>query len=194
MPSASSGTVSGVEIRPAAAGDASAIAQLRIDAWRATYRGMMPDAYLDAMSLSDSAAFWDRILASGSPRASVYVATDDAGRIVGFAAANRRDPPKLGFDAELSAIYLATDRKRQGIGQRLVAAVAAAQRERGATRMLTWVIAQNHAARAFYESLGGELLLEQPFQWDGLDLVEAGYGFANLDALAASGGANPALH
>ena len=182
-----------VTIRPAEPADAAAIAQLRIDAWRATYRGMMPDAYLDAMNLSDSAAFWSRILGSGSPHASVYVATDN-GRIVGFAAANRRDPPKLGFDAELSAIYLAPDRKRQRIGSRLVAAVAASQRERGATGLLTWVIAKNTGARAFYESLGGELLVEQPFQWDGIDLVEAGYGFRDLDALAATAGRNPAVH
>jgi hypothetical protein len=32
--------------------------------------------------------------------------------------------------------------------------------------------------------LGGELLVEQPFQWDGLDLVEAGYGWRDLPALA----------
>jgi GNAT superfamily N-acetyltransferase len=185
--------VSEVTIRPAQASDAAAIAQLRVDAWRATYRGMMPDAYLDAMNLSDSAAFWARILGAGSPVASVYVASDDE-RIVGFAAANRREPPKLGFDAELSAIYLAADRKRQGIGRRLVAAVAAAQRERGATGLLTWVTANNHGARAFYEDLGGELLLEQPFQWDGMDLIEAGYGFRDLDALAASAGRNPAVH
>ena len=114
--------------------------------------------------------------------------------VVGFAAANRRDPPKLGFDAELSAIYLAAGHKRHGIGRRLVAAVAAAQRERGATGLLTWVIAKNKEARAFYEALSGELLVEQPFQWDGLDLVEAGYGFRDLDALAAADGANPALH
>jgi len=185
--------VTGVVFRPAQAGDAAAIAQVRIDAWRQTYRGMMPDAYLDALSLSDSAAFWERILLSGSPLASVYVA-DEGGRIVGFAAANRRDPPKLGFDTELSAIYLSADRKRQGIGRRLVAAVAAAQRERGATNLVTWVIAKNHQARAFYEALGGELLVEQPFQWDGLDLVEVGYGFRDLDALAAASGRNPAVH
>ena len=185
--------MSTVVIRPALADDASAIAQVRIDSWRATYRGIMPDAYLDAMNLSDSAAFWDRILASGSPYASVYVAVD-GDRIVGFAAANVRNPPKLDFDAELSAIYIASDRKREGIGRRLVAAIAAAQRERGANGLITWVIAKNQSARAFYESLGGELLVEQPFQWDGLDLVEAGYGFRNLDELAAMHAANPALH
>jgi GNAT superfamily N-acetyltransferase len=184
--------VSGVTIRRAEAGDAAAIAQLRIDAWRATYRGMMPDAYLDAMNLSDSAAFWSRILGAASPHASVYVAVE-GDRIVGFAAGNRRDPPKLGFDAELSAIYLAAERKRRGLGRRLVAAVAADQRQRGATGLVTWVIAKNQGARAFYEALGGELLVEQPFQWDGIDLVEAGYGFRDLDALSALSAA-PHVH
>ena len=51
---------------------------------------------------------------------------------------------------------------------------------------MTWVIAGNKAARAFYEHLGAELLIEQPFQWDGMDLVEAGYGWRDLDALAAA--------
>jgi hypothetical protein len=50
---------------------------------------------------------------------------------------------------------------------------------------LTWVIAGNNGARAFYEGLGAELLIEQPFQWDGMDLVEAGYGWRDLAALAA---------
>ena len=185
--------MSAVLIRHALPGDATSIAQVRIDAWRATYRGIMPDAYLDAMSLPDSAAFWERILASGSPNASVYVADADD-RVVGFAAANVRNPPQFDLDAELSAIYVSAERKRQGIGRRLVAAVAAAQRARGANGFISWVIAKNQPARAFYESLGGELLVEQPFQWDGLDLVEAGYAFRDLDALAAMDTGNPALH
>ena len=180
-------------VRPAVQEDAAAIAQVRVDAWRTTYRGIVPDAYLAAMSVPDNAAYWARILAAGSPNASVFVATErDA--VVGFAATNRRDPGKLGFDAELAAIYLAASHQRRGVGRRLVAAVAAAQRARGATGLIVWVIANNRPARAFYEGLGGELLVERPFQWDRLDLVEAGYGFRDLDALAAIDRANPALH
>lgn len=37
-----------------------------------------------------------------------------------------------------------------------------------------------------YDRLGAELLFEQPFEWDGMDLVEAGYGWHDLDALAAA--------
>src|SRR5690606_7559374 len=114
-----------VAVRPAQPADAAAIAKVRVDAWRTSYRGIVPDAYLDGLSVADSAAFWQRILAAGSPNANVYVAVE-GDDVVGFAAANVRSPPKLGFDAELSAIYLAPERTRQGIGRRLVAAVAAA--------------------------------------------------------------------
>jgi GNAT superfamily N-acetyltransferase len=179
-------------IRPATPEDAVAIARLRIDAWRATYRGMIPDSYLDGMKLEDSVAIWEKVLNAASDRASVFVAEDQSG-VVGFAAGNARGPDKFGFDSELSGIYLRPDRKREGIGRRLVAAVAAAQRANGATNLIVWVVAGNRGARLFYEALGGELLVEQPFQWDGMDLIEAAYGFRDLEGLAGSV-APPPLH
>ena len=68
-------------------------------------------------------------------------------------------------------------------------AIVEARRAQGATGLLTWVIAGNRGARAFYEGLGGELIVEQPFQWDGVDLVEAGYGWRDLNVLVAACGA-----
>jgi len=180
-------------VRVAAPTDAPAIARVRIDAWRSTYRGMIPDAYLDGMSVAESEAHWRRILQAAPGRFSVFVAVEGE-EVVGFAAGHMLDPPKLGCDAELSAIYLTADRRRTGIGRRLAGTVAAAQRGHGATALLTWVIAGNRPARAFYEALGAELLVEQPFQWDGIDLVEAGYGFRDLDRLVAACGGMAALH
>ena len=52
--------------------------------------------------------------------------------------------------------------------------------------LIVWVIAGNKPARAFYEKLGAELLIEQPFTWDGMELVEVGYGWRNLDSLVAA--------
>lgn len=175
-------------IRRAEASDAEAIARVRVDAWRATYRGLIPDAYLDAMRVEDSAALWQRVL-TAPPNTTITFVADEDGAIVGFAASLMLEEPKFALDAELKAIYLRGDRQRAGLGKRLVAAVTAAQRLHGATGLLTWVIAGNRGARAFYEGLGAELLVEQPFQWDGMDLVEAGYGWRDLDALAAACGA-----
>ncbi len=180
-------------IRPAILADAPAIATVRVNAWRATYRGMIPDAYLDAMKVEDSESLWARVLGAPPNTTSTFVAEDDAG-VVGFASGVMKPEAKFGFDCELTGIYLLRDSQRAGIGRRLMAAVAGTQRSHGATAMIAWVIAANKPARAFYEKLGGELVVEQPFTWDGMDLVEAGYGYRDLSALVAAGGAATVLH
>jgi GNAT superfamily N-acetyltransferase len=175
---------SAIAVRRATAGDAPAIARVRVDSWRTTYRGMIPDAYLDGMQVDASTALWDRVLTAGPNTTCVFVA-EHGTDIVGFGAGNRLQEPKHGFDAELAAIYLRREFQRAGLGRRLVGAVAKAQREHGATGLLTWVIVGNKPARAFYERLAGELVVEQPFQWDGMNLLEAGYGWRDLAALVA---------
>ena len=176
--------MSGVSIRRATPGDAPAIARVRVDSWRTTYRGMIPDAYLDGMQVEASTALWDRVLNAGVNTTCVFVAVYDSD-VVGFSCGNLLKETKHGFDAELAAVYLRREFQRAGLGRQLVGAVAKAQREVGATGLITWVIAANKPAREFYQQLGGELVVEQPFNWDGMDLVEAGYGWRDLAQLAA---------
>lgn len=182
-------------IRPAEAGDAAQIARVRIESWRVTYRGIVPDAYLAGMDVAQSTQLWDRVLMAESNTASVFVAEND-GAIVGFAAGNLLREPRHDLNAELTAIYVEREFQRAGIGRRLVGHVARAERAQGAHGMIVWVIAANKPARAFYESLGATLLVEQPFEWDGIPLVEAGYGFADLDALidACAGAPDAWMH
>ena len=171
-----------IAIRRARLEDAAAIARVRIDCWRITYRGLIPDAYLDSMQLDDSVALWHRVLSAGPNTTSVFVAEND-GDVIGFAAGNMLQEPRYDVDAELSAAYVRSEFQRAGVGRQLVAAVAAGQRAHGARGLIVWVIAGNKSARAFYEQLGATLLVEQPFEWDGMPLVEAGYAFDDLDAL-----------
>ena len=192
-PSATSlGDAPGIVIRRAAPRDAEAIARVRIDGWRTSYRGLIPAAYLDGMQVDASTALWDKILTAGPNPASVFVAAH-GDEVVGFAAGNMLAEPRFGLDAELTAVYLRREFQRVGLGRRLIAAVVDAQRSLGATGMIVWVIAANKPARAFYEALGAELLVEQAFQWDGMDLLEAAYGWRDLTALAAACGAGQIL-
>lgn len=121
-------------------------------------------------------------MSADTGKTTVFVAERN-GDVIGFSAGHMLEEPKFGIDAELSAIYLRNDAQRIGIGRRLVRMVADAHQAMGATGLLVWVLAENKAARAFYEQLGAELLIEQSFTWDALDLVEAGYGWRDLDAL-----------
>jgi GNAT superfamily N-acetyltransferase len=179
------GDAPGIVIRRAAPCDAEAIARVRIDGWRTSYRGLIPAAYLDGMQVDASTALWDKILTAGPGAASVFVATH-GDEVVGFAAGSMLAEPKFGLNAELTAVYLRREFQRVGLGRRLIAAVVDAQRALGAAGMIVWVIAANKPARTFYEALGAELLVEQAFQWDGMDLLEAGYGWRDLEALAAA--------
>jgi GNAT superfamily N-acetyltransferase len=185
-PSATSlGDAPGIVIRRAASRDAEAIARVRIDGWRTSYRGLIPAAYLDGMQVDASTALWDKVLAAGPNPASVFVASH-GDEVIGFAAGSLLAEPKFGLNAELTAVYLRREFQRVGLGRRLIAAVVDAQRALGAAGMIVWVIAANKPARAFYEALGAELLVEQAYQWDGMDLLEAAYGWRDLDALAAA--------
>lgn len=184
--------IGGITIRRASPADAEAIARTRIDGWRATYKGLVPQSSLDAMSVEASMPLWQRVLRAPGDRAGVFVAEGEAG-IVGFAAGNRLDEPKHGCDAELTGIYLAREVQRHGLGRRLVGTVAAERAAHGATGMIAWVLVGSSAARRFLEALGAELVVEQPFEWDGTPLVEAGYAWRDLPALVGLAGIK-ALH
>ena len=45
-------------IRDAKSEDAYRIAVIRIDSWRVEYRGIMPDAVLDGLSIDEQHKFW----------------------------------------------------------------------------------------------------------------------------------------
>ena len=183
-----------IHLRSATVADAEAIASVRIESWLATYRGMIPDEYLDSMKLEESILHWRTILEAlpaAGERICVFVAETE-GQIIGFASGMLLPEPKLGMKAELTAVYLRPAWQRSGIGRRMVQKVARTLQAQGSNSLLVWVIADNAIARNFYEELGGALLHEQNFSWDGLDLMEAGYGWRDLSVLMASVNALPA--
>ncbi|MGQ0849627.1 MAG: hypothetical protein ACT4OP_11000 [Actinomycetota bacterium] len=66
--------------------DAAVLGAVHVRAWQAAYRGgLMPDEYLDSLSIDDRAEMWRRALASDPhPQQRRFVAADGAGTAVGF--------------------------------------------------------------------------------------------------------------
>jgi len=173
-----------VRVRPAIHTDAPGIARVHVDTWRAAYRGIVPDDYLDSLYYDRRAAFWEREISAPFTPTFVYVAEDeDTGRIVGFVGGGPPQSDQPGYDGELYAIYVLQEAQGKGIGRKLVQACAQTLKERGITSMLLWVLKDNSPSRAFYESLGGQLLKEQQFELGGATLTEVGYGWPDLTIL-----------
>lgn len=172
-------------IRPATLGDARGIAEVHVASWRSTYRGIVPEAHLDALSVDRRTATWAGVLSDEHGQSLTVVAIDPQGQIVGFASGGRPqdpDPTCAAYAGELHVIYLLADHQGRGIGRRLVAAVAAGLAAQGMTSLQVWTLAANPACR-FYESLGGVRIGEKPTAIGGASLTEVAYGWLDSTPL-----------
>lgn len=167
-------------IRKARLNDASGIARVQVDSWRSTYRGIVPDHYLDGMSYQQREEMWRGMLKLAGVR-PVYVAEEREG-IVGFAAGGRERTNHPEYQGELYAIYLLKSHQRQGIGGQLVHSIATELQGAHVHSMLIWVLADN-PSRRFYEALGGVPVQQQPIDIGGTTLTEIAYGWRNLGLL-----------
>ena len=140
--------------REARAEDADPIAQLHADSWRRTYRGAFSHSFLEGPAvLTDRRAIWTERLTQRDP-SSYTVVADEHGAVVGFAHTRFDDDPVWG--ALVDNLHVVEHLKRCGIGRRLMAESAGAVVARRAqSGMFLWVLQQNTAAQAFYESIGG---------------------------------------
>jgi GNAT superfamily N-acetyltransferase len=144
-----------VSIRPATPEDADEIARLHTGTWQTAYRGIVPDAALDALSWQDRASQWRESLGGGGAASVTTLVAIEEDRLVGFAAVGPvrdDDIPAEQFD-ELYAIYVLPGSWRRGIGTRLLgeATMLAGATGRG---LVLWVLARNELAQDFYASTG----------------------------------------
>ncbi len=137
-------------VRAARPSDASAIADVHVEAWRETYDGIMDPAFLDGLRHADRLKLWTRVLGeTEAERGCVQVAEVDG--VVGFANAG---PSRESDGDEVYAIYL---RKRVwglGFGRALLAACLAHLRREQPRPIHLWVLEANANARGFYEAAG----------------------------------------
>ena len=144
----------GVAIREATAADARAIAAVHVRSWQAAYRGELPDAYLDGLSVDERESQWIERLRASRSDGGTLVAEED-GRVIGFAGFGpTRDEDAPAATGEVYAIYLLPEWFGRGIGRELFARANERLRELGYVRATLWVLATNARSRRFYERAG----------------------------------------
>jgi ribosomal protein S18 acetylase RimI-like enzyme len=141
-------------VREATARDAAAVARIHLVSWRAAYRGLVPDGYLDSLKLGERTARWREQL-THRPLGQVTHVAEAADEIVGFAAGGTcRDEDSGSRVGELYAIYVEPGSWRRGFGSLLQTACLDSLRKREFAEARLWVLEANAAARAFYEGSG----------------------------------------
>lgn len=138
-------------VRLATIADADALARVHVDGWRWGYRGVMPDALLDGLSVEARAARWRDILRASGPETPTWIASDADGAS-GLASIGpaRYAPDGVG---ELYALYVSERAAGRGDARTLHALALEALRQRS-NRAILWVLERNPRARRFYERHG----------------------------------------
>jgi len=165
-------------IRAATARDAPAIARVHSSSWLSTYRGLLPDDFLESLSETNYTERWTRVITEGTSR---VVVAEDGSDVVGFASGGRERAGERGYDGEIYAIYVLDAAQRRGFGRELVRAMVEGLRELGLSNMIIWVLRDNRPAREFYQRLGGIYVRAQPITIGSATLEEVSYGWRRLD-------------
>jgi len=139
-----------MNIRPAHADDAQAIATVHVRSWQAAYRGVVPDAYLDSLSIEQRTTFWRGFLEEPS-RPEIWAADADP-PIIGWAIISQsRDKDAAPRTGELNAIYVLPEYWSSGVGRALWIKAKERLSERGFDQVTVWVLADNVRAIRFYK-------------------------------------------
>ncbi|WP_405649698.1 GNAT family N-acetyltransferase [Streptomyces sp. NBC_00019] len=168
--------MSGPRVREMTLADCDRVAEIRVRGWQSAYRGLMPQSYLDALSVTEDAER-RRERFRQSDGSVVNLVAEQDGELLGWAAHGpyREDEVRTA-DAELYALYVDPGRYGASIGHALLQESVRRCTAAGHDRMYLWVLKGNTRARAFYERAGFRPDgTEEPFEVDGVPVPEVRY-------------------
>ena len=171
-----------LNIRLATSNDMKAIAKIYVDTWRTTYAGLVPDVYLEQLSVQQAEQKWTQFLNDSSQDTFLYVVLNEKGMIMGFAAAQIHtiDGVRKG---ELSALYVLPEAHGLGIGKKLMATVSVHFLKAEVFSMMVWVMKKNEPGRAFYKRLGGKYLGHRESRFGNVMVEDEAYEWLDVTRL-----------
>src|SRR6201994_4519121 len=135
-----------IEVRPAKAADAAAVASTHDEAWRSAYQGIIPGAELEKLINRRGPQWWDSAIRKGS-RVSGLVFGD---KVAGYDNYGRNPHRSLHFEGEIYELYLRPEFQGLGFGRRLFAAAKRDLGQSGLKSMVVWALSDNDPATEFY--------------------------------------------
>ncbi|MBP2402501.1 GNAT family N-acetyltransferase [Streptomyces syringium] len=143
-----------VRVREMTEADIEAVSGIRVTGWQTAYAGVVPQPYLDAMTVEDDARQRRAWFTRSRGQALDLVAVDDGAGPVGWASLGQYRGEGEERPGELYALYVRPDVIGTGVGRLLLQEVHRHAAARRFDSMLLWVLRDNPRARRFYETAG----------------------------------------
>jgi ribosomal protein S18 acetylase RimI-like enzyme len=141
-----------MHIRLATDADAEGVAIVHVRTWQAAYRGVIPDEFLDALTVETRMRAWRAALETGKQEVWVACAATEINGWVAFGSS--RDSDAAPTAGELEAIYIFPQYWGTGLGRALWLKARSRLQERGFSSATLWVLSQNDRAIRFYRAAG----------------------------------------
>jgi GNAT superfamily N-acetyltransferase len=172
-------------IRRAHLDDVRAIAECHVASWRDSYRPQISEEILANLSIEEYVAKWTYRI--GEKDRHVLAAESESAGIVGLLYGGRERTGHADFRGEIYAMYVLTDFRRQGIGRKLFQHFVGVLLSQWIGSLTVWAFEEN-PCRAAYAAWGGELVGRETIMVGEQELVEVGYGWRDLRAIASAEG------
>ncbi|HZH29438.1 MAG TPA: GNAT family N-acetyltransferase [Pyrinomonadaceae bacterium] len=169
--------IADISFREATVSDCPSVARVHVQSWKESFAGIVPQIFLDKMSVEQRARAFEAGFSADSYK--MYVA-EAAGRgVVGFA--DFGEPRELvdKYEGELYAIYLVSEFQRKGIGERLFNLGVDFFIGRGKSSMYLLAL-EASPYRLFYEKMGGRVVGKKQVEIEGVTYGELVYGWNSL--------------
>ncbi|MCE4224122.1 GNAT family N-acetyltransferase [Methylobacterium sp. C25] len=140
-----------ISIRRAKPDDIGMLSAVFEAAWREAYQGVIPGVALQKFISKRGPSVWRGMIGRG--RGLAVMEFGDT--VVAYASYGRARDRSLTVEGEVDELYVAPEYQGLGLGSRLFRAVRNDLADHGLARVGVWALADNHRARAFYETLGG---------------------------------------
>lgn len=144
-----------MHIRHANEQDAAGIANVHVNSWKTTYKGIVENRFLENLSAADRVESWRRKLANMPEDEQLLVIADEDGKVYGFMSYGTEREQKISDEGELYAIYLLKEIQGMGWGRELFARLKEFLQKNGYRSLLVWVL-EGNSAEHFYKHMGGQ--------------------------------------
>lgn len=166
-----------IHYREATVADCASVAEVHVRSWRESFAGLVPQTFLERMSVERRARAFGERFADGSYR--MFVAEVPGRGVVGFADCGPPRESVGAYEAELYAIYLLPEFQGHGVGGKLFGMVVEELVRRGKGSMYLLAL-EVSPYRRFYEKMGGRAAGRKQTTLDGVTFDALVYGWEGL--------------